>query len=271
MVRCNASNRLCRVRFGRCRYGRGSSSVWAGFAPGRRVHAATRSSPPASLRGDNGEPLHLVVGAAVCGPFPCPLVRCFLLLWCHHNGIRAGNHRRRMAGGEPPHHVGRRAVRGVHLRNKPPLVRALGCRALDHQPVAYVGFHRRLLPAPLFRFCAPPRVGGTPAREHLALQPAHRAACRFERLLVQPDYRPAMRVSTSRPRASSGICGGSSFDISLFAAAAAAEGIAASSSRLLDPCGVARSKNRSSSTGKGSTRVEFFSAATSTTVSNSRN
>ena len=37
-------------------------------------------------------------------------------------------------------------------------------------------------------------------------------------------------------------------------------------SRRSDACGVARSKNRSSSTGKGSTRVEFFSAATSTTV-----
>src|ERR1700741_4237166 len=60
------------------------------------------------------------------------------------------------------HHAGRRAVGAVHLRNKPPLVRALGCRALDHQPVAYVGFHRRLLPALLFRFCAPLRVGGTP-------------------------------------------------------------------------------------------------------------
>src|SRR6185437_14800548 len=34
----------------------------------------------------------------------------------------------------------------------------------------------------------------------------------------------------------------------------------------LGACGVARSRNRSSSTGKGSTRVEFFSAATSTTV-----
>jgi hypothetical protein len=88
---------------------------------------------------------------------------------------------------------------------------------------------------------------------------------------IANDYRPAMRVSTSRPLASSGICGGSSFDISLFEAAAAAEGIAASSSRLPDACGVARSKNRSSSTGKGSTRVEFFSAATSTTVSKSRN
>src|SRR5271155_4466171 len=116
----------------------------------------------AFLWGDNGEPQHLVVGAAVCGPFLCPLVRCFLLLWCHHNGVRAGNHRRHMAGGEPPHHVRRRAVGGVHLRNKPPLFRALGCRALDHQPVAYVGFHRRLLPPLLFRFCAPPRVGGTP-------------------------------------------------------------------------------------------------------------
>jgi hypothetical protein len=50
---------------------------------------------------------------------------------------------------------------------------------------------------------------------------------RFERLLVQPQYRPAMRVSTSRPLALSGICGGSSFDISLFEAAAGAEGIAA--------------------------------------------
>jgi hypothetical protein len=70
--------------------------------------------PPANLRGDNGEPQHLLVGTAVCGPFLCPLVRCFLLLWCHHNGIRAGNHRRQMAGGEPPHHVRRRAVRGVH-------------------------------------------------------------------------------------------------------------------------------------------------------------
>lgn len=54
-------------------------------------------------------------------------------------------------------------------------------------------------------------------------------------------------------------------------AAAQVEGTAASSSRLPDACGVARSKNRSSSTGKGSTRVEFFSAATSTTVSKSRN
>jgi hypothetical protein len=56
--------------------------------------------------------------------------------------------------------------------------------------------------------------------------------------------------------------------MSLFEAAAGAEGIAAASFRLP---GVARSKNRSSSTGKGSTRVEFFSAATSTTVSSSRN
>jgi hypothetical protein len=72
---------------------------------------------------------------------------------------------------------------------------------------------------------------------------------RFERLPVQPEYRPAMRVSTSRPLASSGICGGSCFDISLFEAAAGAESIAASSSRLPDACGVARSKNRSSSTG----------------------
>ena len=39
---------------------------------------------------------------------------------------------------------------------------------------------------------------------------------------------------------------------------------------LPDVGGVARSKKRSSSTGKGRTRVEFFSAATSTTVSNSR-
>ena len=33
----------------------------------------------AFLWGDNGEPQHLVVGAAVRGPFLCPLVRCFLL------------------------------------------------------------------------------------------------------------------------------------------------------------------------------------------------
>ncbi|WP_236595381.1 hypothetical protein, partial [Mycobacterium intracellulare] len=47
--------------------------------------------------------------------------------------------------------------------------------------------------------------------------------------------------------ASSGICGSSSFDISVLEAEAQVEGIAASSSRLPDACGVARSKNRSSS------------------------
>jgi hypothetical protein len=96
---------------------------------------------------------------------------------------------------------------------------------------------------------------------------------RFERLPVSVGIpiRDVCRLPNRWPLASPEICGSSSFDISVFEATAQVEGIAASSFRLSDACGVARSKNRSSSTGKGSTRVEFFSAATSTTVSKSRN
>jgi N-6 DNA Methylase/HsdM N-terminal domain len=81
---------------------------------------------------------------------------------------------------------------------------------------------------------------------------------------------PAMRVSSSRPRASSGISGGASFGVSPFGAAPASAGVAAAWSRRWEACGVARSKNRSSSTGNGSIRVLFSSAATSTSVSKSR-
>ena len=76
---------------------------------------------------------------------------------------------------------------------------------------------------------------------------------------------PAM-LSSGAPRGSSGIGEVSTCGVLPLGSAAGSAGVVAAVSWGPDGCGVALSKNRSSSTGKGSTRVEFFSAATSTTV-----
>ena len=65
------------------------------------------------------------------GSGACPLVRFLLFFLSYDDGIRAGKYRRLVAGGEPAHHVWRRAVFGVHLGDESALIVLLSCGALD--------------------------------------------------------------------------------------------------------------------------------------------
>ena len=102
-----------------------------------------------------------------------------------------------------------------------------------------------------------------------------RVPCRrcspFRTLLIQPEEPTRDALSSWRPRASSAICSPPHVRRRAVGEHHSARG---RRDRQLSGLGWLRcgfSKNRSSSTGKGSTRVEFFSAATSTTVRKSRN
>ena len=49
-----------------------------------------------------------------------------------------------VVGHEPAHHIGRRAVLGADLDDLRVLIMPFGSRALDHQEVAHLRFHRPL-------------------------------------------------------------------------------------------------------------------------------
>jgi len=77
---------------------------------------------------------------------PRPLVRRFLFRGRDNDRVRARKHSCHAAGGEPSHCVWRRAVRRTNLGDHPALIRSFHCRALNNQPVAYLGLHRPFLP-----------------------------------------------------------------------------------------------------------------------------
>jgi PEP-utilising enzyme, PEP-binding domain len=78
-------------------------------------------------------------------PMSRPRVGSTLLNGRDDPRVRAGKDCSHMVVGKPMHNVWRRSVSGAHLGDQAPRLRLIDRSALDHQPVANLGLHRRLL------------------------------------------------------------------------------------------------------------------------------
>ena len=91
--------------------------------------------------------------------------------------IRARKHRGHVAAGSPTHHIRRCTIGPAHLGDHAALIGYLRRRALDHEPIPYIGFHHRplrsLTAEPIMRLDRPERKSQrTPlGRRHMTNAP----------------------------------------------------------------------------------------------------